>query len=92
MESVGDLMAAILVLFMLAMGVFVAVTVSAAAHAATPRPWHRGPRGPFSRLAGPEGEREVPAGMDPALAELRMRYARGEIGREEFLQRKIDLE
>lgn len=30
--------------------------------------------------------------MDPALAELRMRYARGEVGREEFLQRKIDLE
>nr|WP_086002920.1 SHOCT domain-containing protein [Nocardiopsis salina] len=89
----GDLMAAILVLFMLAMGVFVAVTVSAAAQAAAgPRPGGRGPRGPFSRLAGPEGDREVPAGMDPALAELRMRYARGEIGREEFLQRKIDLE
>ncbi|MDA2807055.1 SHOCT domain-containing protein [Nocardiopsis suaedae] len=30
--------------------------------------------------------------LDPALDELRHRYARGEIGREEYLQRKIDLE
>ncbi|MFW5417836.1 SHOCT domain-containing protein [Nocardiopsis sp. CNT-189] len=29
---------------------------------------------------------------DPAMEELRRRYAEGEIGREEFLQRKIDLE
>lgn len=29
---------------------------------------------------------------DPAYAELRRRYAAGEISREEFLQRKIDLE
>lgn len=32
------------------------------------------------------------AGLDAAEEELRLRYARGEIGREEFLQRKIDLE
>jgi len=35
---------------------------------------------------------EVSSGRDRALEELRLRYARGEIGREEFLQRKIDLE
>ncbi|RKS08791.1 putative membrane protein [Nocardiopsis sp. Huas11] len=29
---------------------------------------------------------------DAAAQELRMRYARGEISREEYLQRKIDLE
>ncbi|WP_408639157.1 SHOCT domain-containing protein [Nocardiopsis endophytica] len=30
--------------------------------------------------------------LDSALEELRHRYARGEIDREEYLQRKIDLE
>ena len=35
---------------------------------------------------------EVSSGQDKALEELRLRYARGEISREEFLQRKIDLE
>lgn len=30
--------------------------------------------------------------VDAAEEELRLRYARGEIDREEFLQRKIDLE
>lgn len=29
--------------------------------------------------------------MDPVLSELRMRYARGEIGRDEYLQRVADL-
>jgi len=29
--------------------------------------------------------------MDPALQELRVRYARGDVGREEFLQRSADL-
>ncbi|WP_017537431.1 SHOCT domain-containing protein [Nocardiopsis halophila] len=35
---------------------------------------------------------EGPRRPDPALDELRLRYARGEIGREEYLQRRIDLE
>ena len=35
---------------------------------------------------------ELSSGQDKALEELRLRYARGEISREEFLQRKIDLE
>ncbi|WP_304455073.1 SHOCT domain-containing protein [Nocardiopsis sp. YSL2] len=30
--------------------------------------------------------------LDAAQEELRLRYARGEVDREEFLQRKIDLE
>ena len=33
-----------------------------------------------------------PEALDAAEEELRLRYARGEIDREEFLQRKIDLE
>ncbi|MDE3722047.1 SHOCT domain-containing protein [Nocardiopsis sp. N85] len=33
-----------------------------------------------------------PLRVDRAQEELRLRYARGEIGREEYLQRKIDLE
>jgi putative membrane protein len=33
----------------------------------------------------------VPAGPDPALAELRLRYARGEIDRDDYLQRATDL-
>lgn len=33
-----------------------------------------------------------PPATDAATQELRMRYARGEISREEYLQRKIDLE
>jgi putative membrane protein len=31
------------------------------------------------------------ARVDPALEEIRLRYARGEIGREEFVQRSHDL-
>ena len=34
----------------------------------------------------------APQALDAAAQELRMRYARGEISREEYLQRKIDLE
>lgn len=34
----------------------------------------------------------APPSLDAAEQELRLRYARGEIDREEFLQRKIDLE
>ena len=34
----------------------------------------------------------APPPLDAAAQELRMRYARGEISREEYLQRKIDLE
>lgn len=34
----------------------------------------------------------APQPLDAAAQELRMRYARGEISREEYLQRKIDLE
>lgn len=41
---------------------------------------------------GPAVPTEAPGRLDPALDELRHRYARGEIDREEYLQRKIDLE
>ena len=33
----------------------------------------------------------VPHASDPALQELRLRYARGELTREEFVQRNADL-
>ncbi|MFV2199074.1 SHOCT domain-containing protein [Nocardiopsis sp. LOL_012] len=46
-----------------------------------------------SGLTGPGTEEEArPRAADPALQELRMRYARGEIDREEYLERLIDLE
>lgn len=50
----------------------------------------------MTRGAG-TGSRSVDAAggaraVDAAEEELRLRYARGEIDREEFLQRKIDLE
>ena len=32
-----------------------------------------------------------PAGTDPAVAELRLRYARGEISREDYIARSDDL-
>ncbi len=47
-------------------------------------PWRGGPWGPGPRL-GPGG------GLDEASAILRVRYARGEIAREEFLQASEDL-
>lgn len=56
--------------------------------------------GSATRLSGPDRPRPFPTqhdaaprpGLDAAEEELRLRYARGEIDREEFLQRKIDLE
>jgi putative membrane protein len=33
----------------------------------------------------------APPGRNDALAELDLRYARGEIGRDEYLQRRVDL-
>ncbi|WP_028649628.1 SHOCT domain-containing protein [Nocardiopsis sp. CNT312] len=48
-----------------------------------------------SGLTGPGADAEEearPRTSDPALQELRMRYARGEIDREEYLERLIDLE
>ena len=47
-----------------------------------------------SRLVGVTGAAaSTPSGTtrDPALAELRLRYARGEIDRDEYLQRATDL-
>lgn len=43
--------------------------------------------GPGIPPAGPTGARP----LDPAAAELRLRYARGEVSREEYLQRAADL-
>ena len=85
------LMASVLVLFMVAMGLFVAVTVAVAAQGSVLGARRSRGRGapPVRRQSPGAGGAE---GVDPALAELRLRYARGEVGREEFLQRKIDLE
>ncbi|MET9833545.1 SHOCT domain-containing protein [Streptomyces sp. NPDC006385] len=38
------------------------------------------------------GPKVPPFALDPAQQQLRRRYASGEIEREEFLQRKVDLE
>ncbi|GAB2487034.1 SHOCT domain-containing protein [Nocardiopsis aegyptia] len=42
--------------------------------------------------APPTPPSPAPPPLDAAAQELRMRYARGEISREEYLQRKVDLE
>jgi len=51
------------------------------------RMWMTRPHPPMTgwRPGGP------PPPPNPALSELDLRYARGEIGREEFLQRRADL-
>ncbi|APC35728.1 response regulator [Nocardiopsis dassonvillei] len=79
-------MAAVVMMIMVALGVFFVVTVASVAGAAR------------ADLARP-GRRRTPAApapqavaVDAAEEELRLRYARGQIDREEFLQRKIDLE
>lgn len=64
----------VLVLVLVALGVYLAVTVSASVNAGRAVP-----------------ERPHPP-VDRAQEELRLRYARGEIDREEYLQRRIDLE
>lgn len=77
-------MAAVVIMIMVALGVFFVVTVASVAGAARAdltRPGRR--RAP----AAP-----APQAVDAAEEELRLRYARGQIDREEFLQRKIDLE
>jgi len=38
------------------------------------------------------GQRSTSRGLDDAQAVLRMRYARGEISREDYLQGKVELE
>jgi uncharacterized membrane protein len=47
--------------------------------------WHQAPWG------GAPGVAQMYPGIDPALHELRLRYARGELTREEFLERSHDL-
>ncbi|CAL9348141.1 hypothetical protein SUDANB121_00421 [Nocardiopsis dassonvillei] len=64
----------VVILVMVALGVYLVVTVSAVVDA---------------RRIAPERDRPQ---VDRAQEELRLRYARGEIGREEYLQRRIDLE
>ncbi|MFL1376880.1 SHOCT domain-containing protein [Nocardiopsis protaetiae] len=64
----------VVVMVLVALGVYLVVTVSAVADAKRITP-----------------DRPHPV-VDRAQEELRLRYARGEIGREEYLQRKIDLE
>lgn len=77
--------ATVVVLVMLVLIVSFTVAASTAARDSS-RPQRR------SHGVGGLRRSEVSSGRDRALEELRLRYARGEIGREEFLQRKIDLE
>ncbi|MFL1427095.1 MULTISPECIES: SHOCT domain-containing protein [unclassified Nocardiopsis] len=64
----------VVVMVLVALGVYLVVTVSAVAD---------------TKRITPDRPHPV---VDRAQEELRLRYARGEIGREEYLQRKIDLE
>ncbi|WP_159944428.1 MULTISPECIES: SHOCT domain-containing protein [unclassified Nocardiopsis] len=76
----GYVMATVMILIMVSLGVFVVVTIASVGGAV---------RSERQRSATDSPERR---GVDAAQEELRIRYARGEIDREEFLQRKIDLE
>jgi putative membrane protein len=78
------IMAAVVILIMLALGVFFVVTVASVAGAARADLGRPGRR---RASAAP-----TPQAVDAAEEELRLRYARGQIDREEFLQRRIDLE
>jgi putative membrane protein len=78
------IMAAVVILIMLALGVFFVVTVASVAGAARA---DLGRPGRCRASAAP-----TPQAVDAAEEELRLRYARGQIDREEFLQRRIDLE
>lgn len=77
-------MAAVVIMVMVALGVFFVVTVASVAGAARADLARPGRRRPPAAPA--------PQAVDAAEEELRLRYARGQIDREEFLQRKIDLE
>ncbi|MFD6948529.1 response regulator [Nocardiopsis sp. TSRI0078] len=78
------MVATLVILVMVALGVFFVVTVASVAGASLDERTRPGRR---SSPAAPG-----PQAVDAAEEELRLRYARGEIDREEFLQRKIDLE
>jgi putative membrane protein len=74
---VGWLVPMVLLLVLIGIGVWAVVRL-------TGRPQHRG-----ADTAGPAGPPAVH--RDGALEEVRLRYARGEIDRDEFLQRTSDL-
>ncbi|NYH55189.1 putative membrane protein [Nocardiopsis arvandica] len=78
------MVATLVILVMVALGVFFVVTVASVAGAALDGHTRADRRSPS---ASPGSQ-----AVDAAEEELRLRYARGEIDREEFLQRKIDLE
>jgi putative membrane protein len=50
-------------------------------------------QGAFAAASGPAGPMPAagPPARDPALEELRVRYARGELDRNDFLERSADL-
>ncbi|WP_017586460.1 SHOCT domain-containing protein [Nocardiopsis ganjiahuensis] len=75
--------AAISIVVVLGLAFFFVLTVTEVARSVKNRDTGR-PLGPAPGSAPPS--------QDPAAQELRLRYARGEISREEYLQRKIDLE
>jgi putative membrane protein len=64
-------------MFLVLIGVAVWAVLRLSSHPAGPAAFGHHPAPPMPR--------------DPALEELRVRYARGELGRDEFLQRSRDL-
>jgi putative membrane protein len=75
------------VLFLILVAALVVLAVLAVV-----RHWRTGPGSPGSPATGSSPRPGAPGpGADPALAELRLRYARGEITSEEYLQRVAGL-
>lgn len=79
--------ASISIVVVLGLAFFFVLTVTEVGHAVRQR-YSKRPIDPAPN-ASPNS---APPPLDAAAQELRMRYARGEISREEYLQRKIDLE
>ncbi len=74
------------VLLAVFLGVLVVVAIVALV-----RYWHTVPRHASGGAVGPTGQPPSVPPVDPALTELRVRYARGEITWEEFAQRAAHL-
>lgn len=79
--------AAISIVVVLGLAFFFVLTVTEVGHSVRQR-YGKRPVDPAPNTS----QNPAPQPLDAAAQELRMRYARGEISREEYLQRKIDLE
>jgi uncharacterized membrane protein len=77
-------------LFLLIVALLIGAVVFVAVRLASHRSGHRG-RGYGSAWRGPMGPGPMMYGRDPALEHARVRYARGELSRDDYLRLVNDL-